>query len=626
MANLIETLKRAGFKGEALKTAWAVAMRESGGNAEAYNPNRATGDDSHGLFQINMLGAMGDDRDKKFRQHVPGYRNRESLMDPVVNARAAFYMTNKGTNWKHWDIDSSGYNGGANAGKYREWLAKFPEGEAVGLDKKQKANAARLAGQSLLTRSADGSSSWAVKSTRGSQTWSNLCDRYVANAYGQAHSGYETALHHWAATPTNMRHEGDDQPPVGALVFWETGKPAGHVAIVTGYDRKGNALITTTHTNGGKPTTMKLSAAGMTYKGWAVPYFQGRVAELDDNSTGYATREDQYRAGDMSGIDSRDAGSIRWANGQPGNYNGFGRDDLSQEELAREYGFAEKLIYAVPQLADIFEQAAAEDWQPAKIDAEIQSTEWFAKNNQYAREAIMASSLDDADWRSYQSDARVAVQAAATAQGAKLSKLQEDALVNQYLFEGWGKRKGGMQMLKTALADDNLNAMTVASEKHPGAGFMSGDAGDLQQTLSLLADKNGVKLSNGYFEQAAKSVAKGLTTNEDWERDIRTQAASAWPGYSDKIMAGSNVSDLVSAYTKSMADIWEIDPDTIDLNNPEFKKSLMRTDDKGNLVPMGLYEFEQELRKSPKWLETKNATDKISSVASDVARIFGFTG
>ena len=89
---LIQTLKAAGFKGEALKTAWAIAKRESGGRPEAYNPDRSTGDDSYGLFQINMLGDLGPSRRKQF-----GLQRNEDLLDPVVNAKAAFRMSNG-----HW--------------------------------------------------------------------------------------------------------------------------------------------------------------------------------------------------------------------------------------------------------------------------------------------------------------------------------------------------------------------------------------------------------------------------------------------------------------------------------------------------------------------------------------------
>jgi len=117
-------LKEAGFKGKALKTAWAVAMKESTGRPKAYNGNRASGDHSYGIFQINMIGSLGADRRAKF-----GIKSNTDLFKPLINAKAAYYMSNQGTNWYSWDITNSGYNGGVSKKAYHRWLAKYPEGK-----------------------------------------------------------------------------------------------------------------------------------------------------------------------------------------------------------------------------------------------------------------------------------------------------------------------------------------------------------------------------------------------------------------------------------------------------------------------------------------------------------------
>ena len=95
----------AGFRGEGLIMAVAIAKRESGWNPKAHNPNRDTGDDSYGLFQINMLGDLGPARRKEY-----GIQRNEDLWDPNVNLRAAFKLSSGGTNWHHW----GGYKGMAD--------------------------------------------------------------------------------------------------------------------------------------------------------------------------------------------------------------------------------------------------------------------------------------------------------------------------------------------------------------------------------------------------------------------------------------------------------------------------------------------------------------------------------
>jgi cell wall-associated NlpC family hydrolase len=95
--DLVAILRQAGFSGQALNTAYAIAMAESSGNPRAFNGNRKTGDRSFGLFQINMLGGMGPERRKQF-----GLSADDDLYDPLTNARAAYKLSNGGRNWHPW--------------------------------------------------------------------------------------------------------------------------------------------------------------------------------------------------------------------------------------------------------------------------------------------------------------------------------------------------------------------------------------------------------------------------------------------------------------------------------------------------------------------------------------------
>lgn len=103
MADLMSILRQAGFTGNGLKMAYAIAMAESGGSAKAYNGNANTGDKSYGLFQINMLGAMGPER---LRQY--GLASNNSLFDPLTNAKVAYKMSHGGTSWGPWSTYGSG--------------------------------------------------------------------------------------------------------------------------------------------------------------------------------------------------------------------------------------------------------------------------------------------------------------------------------------------------------------------------------------------------------------------------------------------------------------------------------------------------------------------------------------
>ena len=54
-AQLASYARQAGFPEEKIPTIVGIARAESGGNPLALNPNRATGDESYGLMQVNMI-------------------------------------------------------------------------------------------------------------------------------------------------------------------------------------------------------------------------------------------------------------------------------------------------------------------------------------------------------------------------------------------------------------------------------------------------------------------------------------------------------------------------------------------------------------------------------------------
>jgi hypothetical protein len=119
---LIELLDAVGFKGKQLKVAWAVTKKESGGRPVAHNDNTGTGDNSYGLFQINMIGSLGADRREKF-----GLETNDQLFDPVTNAKIAFHMTRGGSDWGSWGLGPNAYDGTAHEHKITEFMSEFPK-------------------------------------------------------------------------------------------------------------------------------------------------------------------------------------------------------------------------------------------------------------------------------------------------------------------------------------------------------------------------------------------------------------------------------------------------------------------------------------------------------------------
>jgi hypothetical protein len=112
---LVREMKQAGFKGKGLRIGWAIAMRESGGRADAIS---STGD--YGVFQFNRA-AWGSQP----------WWNTTKLLTRDYNILVAYKISQKGHTWYPWDIDGQGnwkgnYTPHSVYAKFKSWYNKFP--------------------------------------------------------------------------------------------------------------------------------------------------------------------------------------------------------------------------------------------------------------------------------------------------------------------------------------------------------------------------------------------------------------------------------------------------------------------------------------------------------------------
>jgi hypothetical protein len=464
-----------------------------------------------------------------------------------------------------------------------------------------------------LSRNWEQAAQWAQQASSSGRTWSGLCDRYVANVYGQAHSGYESALVHWGKTPANLRRDGDRNPPIGALVYWRTGKPAGHVAVVVGKNANGEPLISTTHTNDGVPTTMTLDEAGMQYLGWAVPYFQGKTAKLDPNAQ--IAPYDPTAPLENNGLpDAAPTSTIE------GDYNNDGvvnqkdktlrQDDISWDVLEMDYETAWRVVDGVPELRELLKQAVKEGWDDKKFSIELEGTKWYgSQESSYAAEAWFAKEKGGKNWEDQVDQAAETVQRIAASMGAEIPDTELAAWGERYIFGGWmNDNRKGMMM-------DELARYIDPSK---------GSAATVTASLKKQALDNGITLDEGWFKDVAKSIARGESASTDWDMWIRKQAADRNPLYAEQLMAGVTMKSITSPYRSRYADLMGEDAENISLDNPDVQSAIGQVDEKGKPKPMSYADFDTMIRKKPEWLKTEKGSKAFIATATRMAQDWGF--
>jgi hypothetical protein len=175
-----------------------------------------------------------------------------------------------------------------------------------------------------------------------------------------------------------------------------------------------------------------------------------------------------------------------------------------------------------------------------------------------------------------------------------------------------------------ALSDGQLDALIVKSASF-GTKF-GGDTLTKIQGFKQYAESFGMSYDDKKYSQWGSDLFAGNITDSEIQQNIRTESASAYPAFADRIMKGVTLDALASAYKSSMASILEIDPDSISYTDPTLRKALQgMAQGKGAdySAAMPLWEFEKQLKMDARWQYTNNARDTIDSLSLKVFKDWG---
>lgn len=90
------------------------------------------------------------------------------------------------------------------------------------------------------------------------------------------------------------------------------------------------------------------------------------------------------------------------------------------------------------------------------------------------------------------------------------------------------------------------------------------------------------------------------------------------------------VQDIADPYIQTMANLLEVNPDTLSLQTPLIKKALQgtvtTTNGKSTASSTPLWQFEQEVRKDPRWWNTSNAHSQVAGFLTQLGQDWGFLG
>ena len=159
-----------------------------------------------------------------------------------------------------------------------------------------------------------------------------------------------------------------------------------------------------------------------------------------------------------------------------------------------------------------------------------------------------------------------------------------------------------------------------------GGATVGGKAGVNYQELLQTAYQNGVSVSElpkvlGYqgMDQVLQAISSGepVTT---FQQGIRSYASTGQSDFvKNQLAQGVDLRTVAQPYITAMAEVLELQPDSIQLNDSVLQSGLQNNG-------MNIFDYKKLLKKDNRWQYTKGAEQDVSNATMRILRDFGFEG
>jgi hypothetical protein len=256
------------------------------------------------------------------------------------------------------------------------------------------------------------------------------------------------------------------------------------------------------------------------------------------------------------------------------------------------------------------EFAGRPDMSMAELQNKLQSTEWFQARTQTELEW---NNLATAEQQKRRESVAAQMQQAWFQFGGvnidpsdpRVANYLEQVASGKMGFGAWTEQVVKVQALQDA---NSPWSRTVADEEK--AQKQSGiDVENTAARVRDLARRWGVQWSQGTYQDWASRIVSNDASEADVLQALKDQAQVLYAWKSPDIETMSAASPWIETYNRVMEK-------QADLFDPKVQQALT--------AGTPVWEFEQSLKKSGDWLNTKNAREEMTSVMSEAGRRMGF--
>lgn len=291
------------------------------------------------------------------------------------------------------------------------------------------------------------------------------------------------------------------------------------------------------------------------------------------------------------------------------NHDDKDKKDKHLRNLAMDYGWAMSVFEEFPELMGVFKEAVKNNWSVARFQAEVQDTNWFKKHSDTWRTNTYLKLTDPKTYDERVNKVERGLADAAGSLGIDLGSKQLKEMSEQAFLHGWDETK--------------INNVLARMVKITGKHEVGGDLAAIQDRLNAFAFANGVTITRGTMQKWLRGVVRGTGTEQEFQNYIQRMASAKFPNWAKEIKAGMTVAELAEPYRQTMAELLEINPNEISMNDRTLRRAMSFKNEKGEWDSVAIGDFEDMLRKDKRWQYTDNAREQVSAIAGGLLKMFG---
>ena len=274
-----------------------------------------------------------------------------------------------------------------------------------------------------------------------------------------------------------------------------------------------------------------------------------------------------------------------------------------------------QLFNTVPELKQLMATAIGSGLSAEDFADQVHKTKWWATHSDNARQLAALQVADPATYKQKVGTVVGHINQIIRELGVPVTSQRTMAIANQALVGGLDTDE--KWLTREVARSANYAHATSTAGVH---GLMAQSV----QKLQTMAAAYGQKWTPVQFLVRAQQMLMGDQTEESYKQTLINQAKSMFPGFSAQLDAGSTVEDLASPYKQAMGRLLEIDPQAVSLYDPTLRTALQGSATTGR-QPLAVWQFEDGLRKDPRWDKTDNAKQSYAQAVAKIGADWGYS-